>query len=202
MSHTVATFLEGVEAITMACTLVIGLPTLALALAARQRAAWVVAGSVTATAVLMWAKAANYWSVPDDGWVVVPIAVVIAAMFIGAWRADELPPAAGLGVGVIAGAIAGWLWRPCVGEQLAKILNDAESEPFTTAPLMIVYTAGALLPVIVLAALPHAWPTIRSIVTHRRVAVAGTAFGGLYALTVLSGQYNDLVGELHRISAS
>ena len=31
---------------------------------------------------------------------------------------------------------------------------------------------------------------------------AGTGVGMLYALTVVSGQYNDLVGELFRISST
>ena len=197
-----ATFLEGVDAITMACTLVIGLPTLFLALAARSRAALVVAGSVVATALMMWARAADHWSLANDGWMVVPIATGIVAAFALAWRADRYPASAAVGAGVLGGAIAGWLWQPCVGEQLARILNDADSEPFTTAPLMVVYTAGALLPVMVFAALPHAWPRIGPHLTHRNVGLVGAAVGGLYALTVVSGQYNDLVGELFRISST
>ena len=197
-----ATFLEGVDAITMACTLVIGLPTLFLALAARTRAALIVAGSVVATALMMWARAANHWTLANDGWMVVPIAFVIAGSFGLAWRADQLPRFGSVGVGVLAGAVAGWLWQPCVGEQLAKILNEADSEPFTTAPLMVVYTAGALLPVILLAAVPHAWPAIAHHLSHRRVGLVGAGVGMVYALTVISGQYNDLVGELFRISSS
>ena len=197
-----ATFLEGVSAITMACTLVIGLPTLFLAFAARSRAAIVVAGSVVATALMMWARAAGHWNVANDGWMVVPIALAIAGAFLFAWRSERLPWFGALGVGVVGGAVAGWLWQPCVGEQLANVLNDADSSPFTTAPMMVVYTAGALLPVILIAALPHALPTIEEHLTHRRVGLAGTAVGMLYALTVVSGQYNDLVGELFRISST
>lgn len=197
-----ATFLEGVSAITMACTLVIGLPTLFLALAARTQATIVVAGSVVATAIMMWARAAGHWNLANDGWMVVPIALAIAGAFLLAWRSEQLPWFGALGVGVVGGGVAGWLWQPCVGEQLANILNDAGSSPFTTAPLMVVYTAGALLPVILVAALPHAWPTIEEHLTHRNVGLAGTGVGMLYALTVVSGQYNDLVGELFRISST
>ncbi|MEO0493377.1 MAG: hypothetical protein AAF081_08170 [Actinomycetota bacterium] len=197
-----ATFLEGVSAITMACTLVIGLPTLALACAARGRAALVVAGSVVATALVMWARAAGHWNLANDGLMVVPIAVAIAGAFALAWRSERLPWFGALGVGVVGGGVAGWLWQPCVGEQLAKIVNDADSSPFTTAPLMIVYTTGALLPVILLAALPHAWPAIKDALTHRNLGRAGAAVGGLYALSVASGRYNDLVGELFRISST
>ena len=197
-----AIFLEGVGAIAMACTLVIGLPTLAIALTAGRRAPWVVAGSVPATAIVMWAKAAGFWTLAGEGWMVLPIAVAIAAAFATVWRSDALTAPASLGIGALAGGIAGWLWQPCVGEQLALILNDAETDSPTAVPSMIVYTAGALLPAILLAALPAAWPRLGPALANRRLATGGLVFGGLYALTVLSGRYDDLVGELFRISSA
>lgn len=197
-----ATFLEGVGAVAMACTLVIGLPTLAIALAAGRRAPWVVAGSVPATGLVMWAKAAGVWNVAGEGWLVVPIAVLIAGAFVAAWRSDSLSAPAAVGVGALGGGIAGWLWRPCVGEQLALVLNDAETDALSSIPRMLAYTSGALLPTILLAALPFAWPRLAPVLTHRRLATGGLAFGGLYALTVISGRYNDLVGELFRISST
>lgn len=197
-----AVFLEGVEAVTMACTLVIGLPTIALVLAARGRAVPVLVGSILATAVVMWARVGGRWTIDSDGLVVVPIAASIVVAFVLAWRSVSLPGLAAVGAGALGGAIAGWLWRPCVGEQFATVLNDTEAGSLTSLVPMTLYVTGALLPAVLVAALPHAWPAVRGRLDHRRVASVGVALGGLYAATVLSGRYDDLVGELFRISAT
>lgn len=194
-------FLEGVGVVTQACTLVIALPALFLVLAARRAAPWVVTTSVLATALVMWAKAGAGFTWANDGWMVVPIAFAIGAAFGAAAVADERRPLA-VAAGLIGGFIAGWMWQPCVGTELGDILNNAGTERLNTSARMIVYTAGALLPAILLAALPAAWPRTRRVLEHSRTRVFGLAFGVIYAVTVLSGRYDDLVGELSRLSSA
>lgn len=196
------TFLEGVGVITQACTLVIGLPALALAVSGRRAAPWVVAGSVIATALVMWAKAATWWTWGNDGWMVVPIAIAIIGAFVAAAAASEDRSWLGLLAGLAGGVVAGWMWQPCVGTELGDILNHAETQKLTTSARMMIYTAGALLPAILLAALPAAWPAARRALHHDRARMAGLGFGAIYAVTVLSGRYDDLIGELSRWSSA
>ena len=205
-------FLEGVGVITQACTLVIGLPALFLGLTGRRAAPWIVGSTIVATALVMWAKAATWWTWANDGWMVVPIAVVIVAAFgaaaaAGSMQADataRTPMAISTAVaaGIAGGVIAGWMWQPCVGTELGDILNHAESEPLSTSLRMVVYTAGALLPTILLAALPTAWPAASRMIEHERARTIGLAFGAVYVLTVLSSSYDDLIGELSRWSSA
>ena len=187
--------------IGQACTLVIGLPAVFLALTGRRLAPWIVAGSVVATALVMWAKAATWWTVDNDGWMLVPIAFVIAGAFAAAASRGERRAVA-LAAGLAGGVIAGWMWQPCVGTELGDILNHAESEKLSTSLRMVVYTAGALLPAVLLAALPAAWPAARRVIEHHRARTIGLAFGGLYVLAVLSSRYDDLIGELSRLSSA
>ena len=195
------TFLEGVGVIGQACTLVIGVPTFFLALTGRRLAPWVVGGAIAATALVMWAKAATWWTLDNDGWMVVPIALAIAAAFIAAAFGGERR-AVGVAAGVAGGIIAGWMWQPCVGTELGDILNHAADEKLSTAFRMVVYTAGALLPVVLLAALPNAWPAARRVVEHQRARVIGLGFAVVYVVTVLSSRYDDLIGELSRLSSA
>lgn len=205
-----AVFLEGVGVVTQACTLVIGLPALFLTLTGRRAAPWIAGATIVATALVLWAKAATWWTWANDGWMVVPIALVIvgafaAAAVAGGATAVGAPTGAaalGLAAGVAGGVIAGWMWQPCVGTELGDILNHAETERLSTAVRMVVYTAGALLPSILVAAVPRAWPSARRWFDHARVRVAGLTFGAIYALTVLSSRYDELIGQLSRWSSA
>lgn len=199
---TVATFLEGVEAIAQACTLVVLLPGLAMVLVARRGRLTLAVSYTVFAALLMWAQAAGHWSLASRGWIVVPLGLLVAATFVAAQSAQQADQRRLIGAGVIGGALAGWMWLPCVGTQLGDILNNATSQGPRTLALLIVYTVGALLPVLLLALLPHAVPASENILNHRAVEVIGMGFGVLYAVTVAIGRYDDLVGELYRISAS
>ena len=197
-----ATFLEGVGAITQACTLVVLLPGLAMVLVARRGRLTVALGYTVFAAVLMWAQAAQHWSLVSRGWIVVPLGVLVAATFVAARSAQQADQHRLIGAGVVGGALAGWMWLPCVGTQLGDILNNAADDGPRTLALMVVYTVGALLPVLLLALLSHAVPASENILNHRAVGVIGMGFGALYAITVAIGRYDDLVGELYRISST
>lgn len=50
------------------------------------------------------------------------------SLVVLAFRTAEPTPTVGIALGTATGAVAGWLWQPCVGEQRAEILNRAETE--------------------------------------------------------------------------
>lgn len=196
-----ATFLEGVESILLACSLVVVVPILLVALAAKSGRVWTVAGAVVGTSTMMWARAARLWELDPDGRLRWLIAGAIIATFAGSFRADNAGAAVRFGFGIAAGLIAAWLWQPCVGEHFAEVLNRAETAPLGSLVKMHAYVIGLLLPTIAVAALPHAVPAASRPLRHRYLRRASLAVALAYAAAVALGWYTDLVGELFRVSS-
>ena len=197
-----ATFLEGVGSIGVACTLAMLVPGVALVLVARKARLTVAMFYLLGATLLTWARAAGHWHVELSG-PAVPVAAALAAgAFVLAYRAKRAASLLASGSGVVAGALAGWLWRPCVGPKLGDILNNADTEAARTLGLMLVYMAGALLPALLLAVLPHALPGTRRFLDRLPVAILGGAVGAAYAVTLAAGRYDDLIGEFYRIATN
>ena len=195
-----ATFLEGVGSIGVACTLAALVPGVALVLVARKARLTVAVFYLLGATLLTWARAAGHWNVELSGAAVFVSAALAAGAFVLAHRAKRAVSLSATGSGVVAGALAGWLWRPCVGPKLGEILNNTDTDGARTLGLMLVYMAGALLPALLLAVLPHAVPSAKRFLDRLPVAILGGAVGAAYAITLAAGRYDDLIGELYRIA--
>ena len=194
------TFLEGVGSISIACTLAMLVPGVALVLVARKARLTVALFYLLAATLLTWARAAGQWQVELSGAMVFVGAALAAGAFVLAFRAKRPASLSATGSGVLAGALAGWLWRPCVGPRLGDILNNADTAAASTLGMMLVYMAGALLPAVLLAVLPHALRGSKPFLDRPPVVVVGGAVGAAYAVTLAAGRYDDLIGELYRIA--
>ena len=198
-----ATFLEGVGSIGIACTLAALAPAVALVLVARKARLTVAVSYLVGVALLTWARASGHWNVELRGAVTfVASAALVVGVFVLAYRAKGPASLAATGSGAVAGALAGWLWRPCVGPKLGEILNSTDTEAARTLSLMLVYMAGALLPAVLLAVLPHALPVTKRLLDRLPAVAVGGAVGAAYAVTLATGRYDDLVGELYRIATN
>ena len=197
-----ATFLEGAAAIGVACTLVMLVPAVALVLVSRKARLTVALFYALGATLLTWARAAGHWEVELSGAAAPVAAVLVAGAFVLAFRAKGPLSLAATGAGAVAGALAGWLWRPCVGPRLGDILNTVDTEGARTLGMMLVYMLGALLPALLLAVLPHALPSTKRFLDRLPVVVVGGAVGAAYAITLATGRYDDLIGELYRIAAN
>ena len=201
-----ATFLEGVESIGIACTLVMLVPAVALVLVSRRARLTVAAYYAVGAALLTWARAAGYWRVELRGAALLVAAALAAGAFVAGHLGRGPDSPAATGAGLAAGALAGWGWVPCVGPRLGDILNRASADRLDSlagagsAALMMVYIAGALLPALMLALTPHALPAAARVFDSRAAAAVGGAAGAAYTLTLAVGRYDDLVGELYRIA--
>ena len=197
-----STFLEGVGSIGVACTLATLVPGMALVLVARKARLTVALFYALGATLLTWARAAGHWDVELSGAAVFVAAALAAGAFVLAYRAKRAVSLSATGSGAVAGALAGWLWRPCVGPKLGEILNNADTEGARTLGLMLVYMAGALLPALLLAVLPHAVPSAKRFLDRLPLVVLGGAVGAAYAITLAAGRYDDLIGELYRIATN
>ena len=201
MSTLIDTLTEGIGVITWACTVTALAPGLALVLVARRARLTVALYYIAGAALLAWAQAAGHWWVAAQGAAAVIAGFVAAGTYVAAWRAPGHSSTLATGAGVVGGALAGWLWRPCVGERLGDILNDASIAGPRTLGLMAVYMVGVLLPLLLIAITPYAVPAVGRLLDRLPFAVAGATVGAAYAVALAIGQYDDLIGELYRISA-
>ncbi len=201
MSTIFDTLTEGIGVITWACTLTALVPGLALVFVARRARLTVALYYTAGAAFLAWAQAAGHWWVSARGAAVVIAGIVAAGTYVAAWRAPGHSSPLATGAGLVGGALAGWLWRPCVGELLGDILNDASTAGPRTLGLMLIYMVGVLLPLLLVAVAPHAVPAVSRVLDRLPFAIAGATVGAAYAVALAIGQYDDLIGELYRISA-
>ena len=108
-----ATFLEGVESVGLACSLVVIVPCVLIVLVARETRPIVAIAALVGVATMMWARAGRLWEIESDGITTVVISAVIIGPSLGIVRTERRRAAATYAL--VAGAVAGWLWQPCVG---------------------------------------------------------------------------------------
>jgi cytochrome c biogenesis protein CcdA len=190
------TLLEGVEASAQPCTLAVLLPALAVVVGAGRRALWAWGGFVLACSLVFWARAAGYWDLDHTGAMRGVVAVLALAGFALVWRRGSDRAELTVPGGLVAGTLAGWLWRPCVGEQLADVLNSAPDEGPRTLVLTVVYVVGVVLVPLAVALLPVVVTRLDRIAEHPAWRGSAVVFGVAYAALIAAGRYDDVVAEL------
>lgn len=188
------TFIEGVGEVVLPCSVGLVLPGLAAVLLGwwRSTLAFVVFAAVAA--VTAWARAADLIAIGND-WI---LAASLGGAVVVAWLVRRSL----LGIAVPAlliGVFAGTTWRPCVGEQLASILNGAPDDPIGQLAPMIVYVGGVTLVLLGVALVPLVWPQLR--IARPAVApIVGSAVALVVLLMSLTGTYGDLLSEFAQLT--
>lgn len=194
-----STFLEGVEAIRLPCTLALLIPAIITAAAAGHRRVLALAGFAMAATAVIWARFVGTWI--DDptsllGFLVgLGLAAVLVLLARPATSELAVP-----GLGAAAGLVAGWLWRPCVGPQLGEIINRAPEDRIGTIAPTAAYVVGVLVLAVAFVIAPNAWPRVRRWFDHPTLRSVAAGLGVLLGLTIAVGWYGDLVAELVRRS--
>lgn len=203
-------FAEGVRSITQVCHLVILVPVAAMMLAARAR--WqVTVGAVAGIAIGGWLFATR-WLVLDQtqirwsGLLVGALAVAVVLPALPRWfdgagalgdhvavRTFGQPWVAASSTALVAVIVTAW-WRPCVGEQLGRILTRAPDEPFAQLPATVGFMLGIGVPLVAIGLLVRAVEPGRRALDFTGYAAAG--LGVLSAVAVLAGQQSEIVARL------
>ncbi|MGY9075304.1 MAG: hypothetical protein ACKVHU_20400 [Acidimicrobiales bacterium] len=194
------TFLEGIDASFQPCTLALLLPAFMLVLAAGRWALASWPSFVLGAAIMFWSRAAGYWGLENSRSVALVIAVFVIAVYYAMWKGDDAGTSAATGLGV--GAVAGWLWLPCVGTQLGIIINEAGRSGLRTLGMTVIYVAGAALAAGLVAVIPLALPRTAHRFDRPAVRAVGFVWAGAYAVLIAVGKYDAVVGELLRRSTA
>jgi len=188
-------FVEGLRSTVLPCSLTLIVPVVAVALAARRPTTATITAVLAALAT-MWVRAAGLVPGPATRWVAVILALFALAVF-GAWiRTDAR---AYTWLAVLPGALAGWIWQPCVGRVLGDILQAAGERTPSSVLLLGAYALGVLIPAFAVALARASLgdpPRLR-----RALRVTGSAIGVFVAGVVLAGQDGRVIGWLARISS-
>lgn len=186
-------FFEGIESVKLACSLVLLIPALGVALMGRRRA-WLIPAWIISVSLIAWLRFTGWFTPLASGFGHVLAGIGLVALAVFAWRRDSLTTDLGATVGVAF--LAGWTWIPCVGSELGEILNNARREPWVELVPTFLYLAGLFVPLILFAALQVAWPKFGELVERPGVRSAGIGVvllvGGLVAVTL----FDDLASEL------
>lgn len=181
---------EGFASLRFGCTLGLIVPGLGVAMAARRNAWLAAIGFILVAGVVGWARFAGKWPEPPGTLGLVLMGAVVAVTTVVANRL----PLAGVGAAV-SGVVAGWLWVPCVGPNLSEPLNDAASDPLGNLAPIVAFVVGAGIPLMVLAALPLAWPRLVDWRDHNVARNAGVVIGAIVGLSIATGLYSDLIAR-------
>ncbi len=196
-------FLEGVGAIRQPCTLPILLSSLVFVLAAGGRSPLAAGAFVGGAALMAWLRFASLLSVDLSGAnaVVGGLLVAVAAIAVGLPSAGWGRVAVVGGGSAAGGAVAAAIWRPCVGSELAGVLDTAPGSPAGALVPLIAYVVGVCLLTLAAGLLVVAWPRLsgplHSVPVTRGASLAGVMIGASMAL----GWWGDLVDELLRRSS-
>ncbi len=196
-------FLEGVEAIRQPCTLPILLSSLVFVLAAGRRAPIAGAVFVGGAALVAWLRFASVWSIDLTGVNAVVGGVLLAAAAIAVGMSSSGRGSVGLVAGgsALGGAVAAAIWRPCVGSELAEVLDAAPGAPAGALAPITAYVVGVCLLTLAAGVLVVAWPRLAGPLESVPVTRGASTVGVLIGLSIAMGWWGELVDELLRRSS-
>lgn len=188
---------EGVESLKLPCSLVLLIPAIGVLLLGHRRR-WLIPAWIATVSVVAWMRFSGWWTAAPSGLLHVLSGVALAGVVLLAWKRDSL--VADFGATVGAAVLATWTWVPCVGRELAGVVNSARSEPWGELAPTSIYMVGLFLPLILVAALDVAVPRFGDAIELRSARMIGLAIvfvvGALVAVTL----FDNLASELARRS--
>jgi cytochrome c biogenesis protein CcdA len=189
---------EGIESLKLACSLVLLIPAIGVALMGRRRV-WLVPTWIVTASLIAWLRFTGWWTPLASGTGHVAAGIVLLGLAALAWKRDQL--ATDIVATAAVAFLAGWTWIPCVGRELGEILNNARAEPWSELVPTFLYMLGLFVPLVLIAALEVAWPRFGEISDKPRIRAIGLGIialvGGLVAVTL----FDDLASELARRSS-
>lgn len=188
---------EGFESALLPCTLILLLPGIALALAARETTVPALASYWVSVVAWSWARFGEH----AGGWhyAVAAVALALAAIVV------LFPPIVQLDwVAVAGGLLAGYasaeLWLPCVGPELGDLLMKLPGIGPSGVLSMAVFLLGALSPLLALAAAHHLTPDWLLEIVEPPLSILGGVVLGVLAVATAAGFHDTLVGWLFQWS--
>jgi cytochrome c biogenesis protein CcdA len=199
-----ALFFEGAEAIRQPCTLPILLASVVFVAAAGRQAPIAAIAFVTGVAVMAWLRFASLLSVDLDGFnaIAAGALIAVAAVTVALTPADRSRSTFVAAASAMAGAVTAALWRPCVGLELASVLDTAPGAPLDAFLPLSAYVLGVSLLTLAFGFVAVAWPELGRPLASTVVTRSAAAIGVVLGTTIAIGWWSELVDELLRRSSA
>lgn len=185
--------LEGFESAFLPCSVILLLPGLASALAARQESTSALAGFTIGSMTLAYIRFSDRGLDLPDPVIALILAVSVVLLLIPLVR--RLNVVSGLG-GLAAGIGAGALWTPCVGSEFGSLLVDLPSSGAPGALQLWVYMAGVMAPLVVVGAFMYVIPRGAFLPVRPVMMAVGGGALAILSLATAAGLIDNVIGQL------
>ena len=190
---------EGFSACLLPCAMVLLVPGVAVAFAARQESTPAVIGYLLAAGAGSWLFLSARTARPQPALITLALAAAIFLLVMPFVR--RLDIVSGFG-GALAGAAAAALWLPCPGPHLTQLLTELPTRSVSGSLLLLAYLVGLLAPLLLLTALLHLVPSAVMFPVRPFMLIAGAVVLGLIALTIAVGLHDEVINGLATRSLS
>ena len=192
-----ALFSEGVATSVFPCSLVLAVPSLAVAVASRRSSGLAAIAFLIGLLANSWLRFAGIVGV----WPSIVTGTVVLVVAIAVVRRDIGPPGVVVLSSAWAGAAAASLWRPCVGVEFGQVLTDLNDAGLRGLIELAIYLSGVLTPIIAVIAALNAMPRRWLDRSDKALRFGGGAVLGILAVGILIGLHERVIDELFRLSS-
>lgn len=185
--------LEGFESALLPCSLILLVPGLAAAIAARQESTPALLGFAGGATIAAWLRFSATVGEPIRFFVAVAFALGALLLLVPLFRRLDVVTAGG---GLLAGAAAAALWQPCVGEEFGMLLGDLPGRGIVDGAMFVAYMVGVFAPLVIVGAVMALIPDTATLPVRVPMMVLGG--GALFVLAAATavGLDDDLVSQL------
>ena len=184
---------EGFESALLPCSLILLLPGVAVAIAARQEATPAILGFGFGSLLVSWLRFSGRLDDPPASLLALGFVGAVILLLVPLIRRLDVVSAAG---GALAGAAAAGLWLPCVGIEFGTLLGELPGRGPSGIFFLGLYLFGVLSPLIIIATVMHLIPELVMLPARPLMMVAGGGVLGVLAVAVAAGMDDELVSKL------
>lgn len=198
MTASLPLFVEGAGSIMAVCTLPLLACSLVFLLAAGSDAPFAAAGYLVGAAIVAWIRFGGVASVEltRRGAVVAGLVLTGAAVTTALVRSVGARRYLVTSMAAVGGSVAAMAWRPCVGKELAKVLNGAGGRPLSSLGSMFFYVGGIGLLTIAISLISVAVPRVAPVFDSRVTTGFGIGLGAVFGLLLALGLWADVAESL------
>ena len=193
-----ALFAEGLETAFFPCSLVLAVPSIAIALGGRRYSAAGIGMFIVGLISSSWLRFAGFSEVWPSIFTGVALLAAAAVLVRPLIKTEAISTAT---AGLVAGAATGTLWRPCVGFEFGEALTAMNTSGPAGVVQLTIYVFGVMAPIIALTAVATALPPAWIERAKRPLLIIGSGVLAVMGVAVIAGLDDRVINRLFELSS-